>query len=147
MARRFRFSLERVLDYRKQLEDQARMALAKALAAHQAQAQVVADLRSALERHIASLYEGGQVTENDMWLWRRYRIRLEEDIALAERKQMELARVLTKARQDLVAKSKDKKLLEKLRANQQAAFVKEENLKEQKETDEMATLRFQYEAV
>lgn len=147
MARRFRFGLERVLDYRRQLEDQAKMEVARALAAHRAQQALVSGLRDALERHIASLYAGDQVTENDMWLWRRYRVRLEEDIALGERRLMQLGQELTRARQALVAKSKDKKLLEKLRSNQELDFRKEENLKEQRESDEMATVRYRHEAV
>ena len=104
-------------------------------------------MRDALERHIASLYTGEQVTQNDLWLWRRYRVRLEEDIALGERKLMQLGQELTRARQALVTRAKDKKLLEKLRSNQERDFRKEENLKEQRESDEMATVRYRHEAV
>lgn len=147
MAKGFRFSLERVLDYRRQQEDQARMAVARALAAHRAQQAAVGDLRHGLERHMASLYEGEQVTENDLWLWRRYRVRLEEDLALAERVLMQRGRELTQARQDLVARAREKKLLERLRAGKEREFRTRENQKEQRETDEMATLRYGHEAV
>jgi len=147
MAGRFQFSLERVLDYRRQLEDQARMVVAQALTAHRSQQALVNGLHQSLERHISSLYADKQVTENDMWLWRRYRVRLEEDIVMAEQKLMQLGRELTLARQALVLKAKDKKLLEKLRANKEQEFRKEENLKEQRESDEMATVRYRPEAV
>ncbi len=147
MARRFRFGLERVLDYRRQLEDQARMEVARALAAHRAQQALVLELRHALDRHIASLYAGAEVTENDMWLWRRYRVRLEEDIVLGERELMRLGQELTRARQRLVSAAKEKKLLDKLRTRQEQEFRKEENLKEQRDADEMATVRYRPEAV
>lgn len=144
---RFRFSLDRVLEYRRQLEDQAKMAVAKALAAHRAQQAEVDGLHESLKRHIESLYAGGDVTENDMWLWRRYRVRLEEDIIFAERELMLRGQELTAARQELVRRAKDKKLLEKLRRNKELEFRKEENLKEQRESDEMATVRYGFEAV
>ena len=144
---RFRFSLERVLDYRRQQEDQAKMDLARALAAHNAQAERLGALRAKLAEHEASLYSEKQLTENDLWLWRRYRLRLNEDIDDAGRTLQELSRELTKARQRLVARAKDKKLLERLRANQELRFRQEENLKEQRESDEMATIRFRHEAV
>lgn len=147
MARGFRFPLERVLDYRRQQEDQARMAVARALAAHRARQAELDGLRQTLERHMASLYGGAQITENDLWLWRRYRVRLEEDITLAERKLMQLGRELTQARQDLVARAREKKLLERLRAVQELAYRTSENQKEQRESDEMATLRYGREAV
>ncbi|MCK9239683.1 flagellar export protein FliJ [Desulfocurvus sp.] len=147
MAKGFRFSLERVLDYRRQQEDQARMLVARALAAHRAQQAEADGLRHALDRHMASLYGGAQVTENDLWLWRRYRVRLEEDLALAERTLMQRGRELTQARQELVARARDRKLLERLRAGKERDFHARENQKEQRESDEMATLRYGHEAV
>ncbi|WP_461209627.1 flagellar export protein FliJ [Desulfocurvus sp. DL9XJH121] len=143
----FRFSLERVLDFRRQQEDQAKMDLARALAAHKAQVQIVNALSAKLAQHEASLYSGKELTENDLWLWRRYRLRLAEDIEEAQARERGLASELAKARQRLVARSKDRKLLERLRANQELRFRQEENLKEQRESDEMATVRFRHEAV
>ncbi|BBD09624.1 flagellar export protein FliJ [Desulfovibrio ferrophilus] len=144
---RFRFSLERVLEYRCQLEDQAQMDVAKALAAHNAQAEYMDGLRGKLAQLEASLYSTEAVTQNDLWLWRRYHTALREDIAKAEVQLQKLARILTETRQRLVARSRDKKLLERLKANQESEFRKEENIKEQRESDEMATVRFQHGAV
>lgn len=144
---RFTFSLERVLDVRRQQEDQAKMELARALAAHNAQSEILTGLREKLAQHEASLYSKEEVTENDLWLWRRYRLRLNEDMDDARARLQELSRELTVARRRLVERSKDKKLLERLRANQELNFRREENLKEQKESDEMATVRFRHEAV
>lgn len=144
---RFNFSLERVLDYRRQQEDQAKMDVARALAVHRAQAEKLDALRARLAEHEASLYSGKELTENDLWLWRRFRMRLAEEVGDAELLLRDLARTLALARQRLVSRSKDKKLLERLRANQELRFRQEENLKEQRESDEMATVRYRTEAV
>ncbi|MBU1003228.1 MAG: flagellar export protein FliJ [Proteobacteria bacterium] len=141
---RFRFSLERVLDYRRQLEDQAKMDVAKALAAHNERAQHLDKLQVKLAQHEASLYSEEAITEKDIWLWRRYFSALKDDISTAEAQLQKLAKILTEARQRLMTRSRDKKLLERLKANQEGAFRKEENLKEQRESDEMATIRFQH---
>lgn len=144
---RFRFSLERVLEYRRQLEDQAKMDVAKALAAYNQQAQRLEALQAKLAEHEGSLYSSGAVEEKELWLWRRYFSALKEDISTAEVQLQKLAKILTETRQRLVTRSRDKKLLERLKANQESAFRKEENLKEQRESDEMATVRFQHGAV
>jgi len=144
---RFRFSLEQVLEYRRQMEDQAKMELAKALAAHNAEADKLRALTEKLAKQEASLYSKKEVGEADLWLWRRYQAAMKEDISRSQAQVEKLARILTDARQRLVERSRDKKLLERLRANQELAFRKEENLKEQREADEMATVRFRHEAV
>jgi flagellar FliJ protein len=139
---RFRFRLQKVLEYRQQREDQAKFAFAKAKADHEAQTIVVSNLRSALEKHEASLYSGNQLTEGDIWLWRQYRKRLVQDLEQAEMKLMELARLMNARRRELVERSKERKLLERLRSQQEIAFRREANAREQREYDEMATIRY-----
>lgn len=141
---RFKFSLQKVLDYRTQLEDEAKMAFARAMQDHRKQTELLDSVKSRLAAHEQSLYSGKEVTENDMWLWRRYRHRLQEEQMEAEVRMQETARELTRSRLKLVDRSKDRKLLERLREQQEVRFRKEENLKEQRESDEMATIRFQY---
>jgi len=140
----FKFRLQRVLDYRTQLEEQAKIALAKARHEQQAQADVLADLKKRLEVHETKLYAEKELTVDDIWLWRLYKDRLQFDIKAAESRLLKLAKKVSRCRRELVAKSKDRKLLEKLKTNQAVKFRVEENLKEQSESDEMATLRYQY---
>lgn len=141
---RFEFSLQKVLDYRTQLEDEAKMAFARAMQAHRAQTELLGSIRTRLAEHEKSLYSGGELTDNDMWLWRRYRHRLQEEQMEAEVRLQEYARELTRSRMKLVERSKDRKLLERLKDQQQERYRKEMNLKEQREADEMATIRFQH---
>jgi flagellar FliJ protein len=143
MPRPFHFSLQRVLDYRAQLEEQAALALAKAQQAYTAQTGKVEDLRAQIAAHEQSLYADGAPSAQSMWLWRNYKERLQHDLSRAEQRALELARELNKARREAVNRSKERKLLEKLKSNQAMRHEEDEKLREQKEFDEMATLRYQ----
>ncbi len=138
----FRFKLEKVLDYRGQLEDQAKGALARAKAVHGEQEALVKDVEGRLEAHRAKQQEATK-SPGDMWLWRQYKDALETDLAVARGRLRELALMLHKAREEAVRRSRDRKLLEKLKENQARKHYEEENLREQKENDEMATIRYE----
>ena len=143
MARPFRFSLQRVLDYREQLEEQARLVLAKAQQAYQAQSDLVKSLREKLAAHEAGLFSKGAPSPQEMWLWRNYKQRLSGDLAKAETKLLALAKELNTRRREAVQRSKERKLLEKLKQNQATRHAQDEQHREQNEYDEMATLRYQ----
>ncbi|MBC15950.1 Flagellar export protein FliJ [Pseudodesulfovibrio profundus] len=142
MAKKFSFKLDKVLDYRAQLEDQAKAALAAAQAAHDTQQAKVHGLQSQLAKHMDN-EEKSRKSTNDMWLWRQFKTALEQDI---ERERMELSRLelnLHQRRQEAVDRSRDKKLLEKLKQTQAKKHHEEQSAREEKENDEMATIRFQ----
>lgn len=142
MPGKFRFKLQRVLDYRLQLEEQAKMELAKALAAHRQKSRQLDELRDTLSAHLASLDGKAQVASGELWLWRNYKRRLEQDIFLVDRELFQCAKRVNRCRQDLIGKAKEKKLLERLRETQKKTFLHEENMREQRESDEMATIRY-----
>jgi len=141
MTKPFTFRLEKVLEYRLQLEDQARMALAKAQAAHDGQKQILAGITMTLTAHMERGF-GKNATQADIWLWMKYREALEKDQATAKAELERLAQVLQTCRQEAVLRSRERKLLEKLKDRQAKKHHAEENLKEQKEFDEMATIRY-----
>lgn len=141
MGTPFTFRLEKVLEYRRQLEDQARMALAKAQAAHDSQKQILVDISMRLTAHMERGF-GKNPLQADIWLWTQYREALEKDIATAKTELERLASILQTCRQDAVLRSRERKLLEKLKERQARKHHAEENLKEQKEFDEMATIRY-----
>lgn len=140
MAKPFVFRLEKVLEYRLQLEEQAKLALARALTEHAKGEQAVRELELRLEEHLRKAYAGDMST-NDLWLWRQYRQALEQDLVSARAELARLALKLQKARQDAVSRSKDRKLLEKLKEQQAGKHHEEQALREHKESDEMAALR------
>jgi len=142
MARPFAFKLEKVLDYRAQLEEQARGALARAKEAHDAKAAEVAALEGRLEAHMREEAKSRK-TANDMWLWRQYKQALEQDISVARMDLKNLELKLQKCRTEAVERSRDRKLLEKLKETQAKKYHDEQSAREEKENDEMATIRYE----
>jgi flagellar protein FliJ len=140
MAKPFVFRLEKVLEYRRQLEDQARMALAQAQAQHDLQKQILLDLSTRLTAHMERGF-GKHATQADIWLWSQYREALGKDLAAAKVELEQLASILQTRRQEAVLRSREKKLLEKLKDRQAKKHHEQENQREQKEFDEMATIR------
>jgi flagellar FliJ protein len=140
VAQPFTFKLERILDLRTQLEDQARMMLARAQAAHDEQEKSLVRLREALRQHMEKQQEARR-SSGELWLWENYRKALENDVAEAQVTLRGLALKLQKARKEALDRSRDRKLLEKLKETQARKHDEEESMREQKENDEMATLR------
>ena len=144
MAKPFVFRLQKVLEFRQQLEDQARMALAQAQAEHSAQEEVVRGVEASLAEHLEKGF-GTETTQAEIWLWAQYRIALERDLTSGKAELERLASILQTKRQEAVLRSKEKKILEKLQERQARKHHVAENLSEQKEYDEMATLRYKRE--
>lgn len=142
MTKPFRFNLERILDIRTQLEERARMELAKAIAAHQLQEREVNRLKNELVAREASMAQKKDPSPGDFWLWRAYRERLVQDIGQAETKLAELAKERERCREAAVARSKDRKLLDKLKTKKADRHAIEQTIAEQNENDEMASVRY-----
>ncbi|MGE4552970.1 MAG: flagellar export protein FliJ [Desulfovibrionaceae bacterium] len=146
MAKPFRFRLDKVLDYRRQLEDQAKLDLAEAQRLHDRQAARTLEVENALKRHLRKQW-AENATAGELWLWRQYKAALEQDLVDARAELARLALKLQKCRQDLVQRSKERKLLETLKDKQAKRHTHEEGLREQKEYDELAALRHPREDV
>ena len=141
MTRPFHFKLDKILEYRRQLEDQAKLALSLTRQQIAEQNMRVEALRKDLEACLLKLGTLKQMTQPELWLWTGWRDRLELDKKHAQAKLAELKQLAETRRLELVAKAKDRKLLEKLRAKQAEKHGQEEQRKEQKEFDETGTLR------
>ncbi|GAB1408892.1 flagellar export protein FliJ [Desulfovibrionales bacterium] len=142
MARPFRFTLEKILEYRRQAEDQARLALAQAQASRDRQQAMLVSLRQELEHCLHEFSTKKQLTQGELWLWSTYRERLINDTKHAETALATLEAQVETRRHELVAKATERKLLEKFRAKQAAHHAQREQHKEQAEFDESATLRY-----
>lgn len=147
MAKPFAFKLDKVLEYRRQLEDQARQALATAQARHDAQKKRVESLEIQLAEHVAKGYGRKKTSAGDIWLWRNYKEALEQDLVGEKAALGTLALKLQQCRRDAIARSRDRKLLEKLREQQAKKHHEEQSLDEQKEYDELATICYQCEDI
>ena len=147
MPKPFRFSLESVLDYRRQLVDNAQVELAAAQKAYQAQARRVESLREKLEEAAAHLASRRLLSPNQFWLWSTYRERLLQDVQAEEYRLQNLANRVASCRGELVQRSREAKTLERLRNKRVVEFHAHERISEQKDLDEMATLRFHHKDI
>jgi flagellar FliJ protein len=136
------FALHAVLKYRRQLEDAAQKRLFQAL-------EVEAKLQEALlrvEEELAELYTGlqrenEQGTTVDRLVLFDHRIDLVKEQVVQRAAELEKQRLqVAKKRQQLVKASKDRKIIEKLEEQQNAAYKKYLEKKEAGMLDEIAVL-------
>ncbi len=137
----FKFRLQQVLEYRTQLEDQAKMFFAAAKDAHDRQLKETERLAAALDEAQSKRHKAIQANRDEAWLLENYCKGLAEDLEAARIRLNHLAIALEEARQKLVQAMQDRKLLDKLKEKQHERHVKEENLREQRFNDEISTLR------
>ena len=137
-----RFSLQKVLDYREQLEEEAKNRFALVQRQYREAKAQLAALSSELETQEARLY--GQVIDNagERWLLESFIKGLRADIEATTARVQNLRATRDEMRRILAARSMDKKLLEKLKERKYRQFLLDERLKEQRFNDEIATLRY-----
>ncbi|NCC24828.1 MAG: flagellar export protein FliJ [Deltaproteobacteria bacterium] len=147
MPRPFQFRLEKVLEYRRQLEETAQQVLARARMDEARQEARLRDLTISLEEGEKRLASQSRLTAGDIWLWRNYRTRLLDEIREAEARLIQMARIAEKRRLEVLKASKDKKLLEKLKEKQAKRHEWDQLHREQEAFDEMATIRFSHQSL
>jgi len=136
------FSLHAVLKYRQQLEDMARQRLYQAL-------EVEARLQEAqlkVDAELAELYrdlqqDQKQGTTVDRLILFDHRIELVKEEAVRRQTELDKQKIqVEKKRQQLIKTSKEKKIMEKIREQQNAAYAKYLEKKEAGMLDEIAVL-------
>lgn len=136
------FTLGAVLKYRKQLEDKARQQLYQAV---EAEARLVEALY-AVQEDLAGLYvslaaDQERGTTVDRLILYEHRIALVKEQMQKSKKELQKQQVqVEKKRQALVKASKDRKVMEKLREQQTAAYKRYLEKKESNMLDEIAVL-------
>lgn len=144
MAKPFQFPLEHVLQHRKRLEQEARLELAAAQNAYQAEHRLVEGLRQKVREAETHLKSQGELPSDELWLWTSFRERLLQEIAGRELKLQKLATRVATCRAALVQRAKETKILERLKTKQAMEYYEQQKRQEQKELDEIASLRHQY---
>lgn len=138
----FKFSLEKVLNYREQLENEAKARLG-----------FLQEKSRMLKEHYRSMKEEELLHEEKLcatpfsesgerWLLDNYIKALRQDMIQTQKNIAGVDEEIAQAKQDLAQKSKDKKVMEKLKEKHFENFKKEEQLKEQRNLDEIASIRF-----
>lgn len=143
----FKFKLQQVRDYRSQLEDQAKMALARAQAELKVRQKRVDDLQLELVTQISKGYNEGIRTADERWVQDNYIRRLREDLERAMERLGEAELLVHRCRSDLMHKSQNRQLLDKLFEKQKDRYNHEEAQKEQHALDEMAGIRHRADAI
>lgn len=143
MPTTFRFSLQNILDYRSQLEEQARINLARAEYEYQNQNALLEDLKARLQNLEQHYLQQDSMDPNELWLWRNYKERILLDMETARERLKELGEEVKEKRKELLQKSKEKKKIEKVKSKRALEHYKEQARKEQNELDEIGTLYYQ----
>ena len=138
----FNFSLEQVLRYRKQLEEQAMQVFSQAVRERDAHLRKKLESESLLAEYRGKLAVPSLLDADERWLITGYVAALVHDIDRVRRDLAVLEEAVDKARADLTRKSQEKKLLERLKEKQAHRHQLAENHKEQQNYDDIATIRF-----
>jgi len=138
----FRFKLQKILEYREQLEDQARVALARIQQLYIEEERRSEALKELLTEQETKLYSNALLPTGERWLLEHFIRGVREDLQSSQMRLRTLAQMMAEAQKTLRERAKDKKILEKLKARQRERYELEERSKEQRSYDEIATLRF-----
>lgn len=143
----FKFRMQKVLEYREQLEEEAKVRLAECEARHRTATKKLEGIRSELA--CASDYVCGNMLmkNGERWLHEQYIKGLKSDLAAQELQVRLLAQAVGEARKLVSDRAIERKLLDKLKERQKKHYVHEENLRERRFNDEIATLRYKTPAV
>ncbi len=138
------FSMEPVLRYRQQLEDEARQ---KLFADLEKEEEIRAELKRTADS-LSGLYadltlERNQGTTVDrLLLFENHMVIKQEKIELLQADLEKQEKVVERRRRHLLQTSQDKKALEKLKERQNLAYKKYRDKKEAAMLDEIAVLRY-----
>ncbi len=140
---KFNFSLQRVLDYKLQLEEEAKIRLGQAQRELSAKIQEIQDIKKGLEYISVLMGQGNPSSPELISLFIDTEKNLLADLARCERELETITYRVTELKKDLISKTIERKKIEKLREQQKKRYEYEERKKEQKEIDEISTIRYQ----
>lgn len=142
---KFRFSLEKVLVHRRLLESLAQKdfqeAQAEALHQQRLLEQMQADLQDA-RRVAGDQVQSAQTPPESLKQIHDFTVLQAIRIERQKAKVLEAENLVEAKREILRAKALETKMMERLKEKKRAEFLKEEDLREQRENDELSILRF-----
>lgn len=131
---KFKFSLEKVLDFRWGIEKEAKRVYGELQRQKVEQEQALLEIQN--EKN--ELMEVPEYTINRMQIRQWYLVELDRQMSVAQQSILELQQQIDQALENYVAAQKDRKVLEKLREKQLEEFQIELSREEQKQLDDMA---------
>jgi flagellar FliJ protein len=137
--KRFKFRLQRILDIREQIRDEARQELGRRNAVLAHEQSVLGGLEAELLRLNAG--ENGIVTASELLLTGAYAQRIQKLIEQQALKVEEARKAVVEAQERYIQANKDAKALEMLREKRRAEYDHEVLKEEINQLDEVATQR------
>lgn len=138
----FSFKMQKILDYREQLEEEAKVQVARIQQMLLDEQKRAEDIRTMLAEQEQSLFTSPLNDAGQRWLLELFIKGLRSDLASVLLRIRTLHQAFETARQHLQHRAKERKILEKLKSKQHDTYTLEERLKEQRTNDETATLRY-----
>ncbi len=141
-AMSFSFSMQKILDYRAMLEEEAKVRLSKAQQAYKKEEEHFVGLKNELSSQENEMCQNRTQDAASRWLLESYIKGLNADIHQSYIKLRQLHESVNQCKELVLIRAKDKKVLEKLKEKQQERYHAAEKELERKINDEAATLRF-----
>ncbi|MEG2171773.1 MAG: flagellar export protein FliJ [Desulfovibrionaceae bacterium] len=138
----FSFKMQRVLEYREQLEEEAKVQLARIQQLLVNEQQRAENIRTLLSEQEHALYTSPLNDQGQRWLLEHFIKGLRTDLSSTLLRIRTLQQSFEEARRHVQYRAKERKILEKLKSRQHEQYALEERLKEQRTYDETATLRY-----
>lgn len=138
----FRFSMQKVLDYREQLEEEAKVRLAKAEQQRNETRERLDIIRRDLMEQEERLYTRPPSGAGERWLLEHFVRGLKADMAATAVQLRAAESMVEESRKILATRAMDRKILDKLKERQKELYMHDERMKEQRFNDEIATLRY-----
>lgn len=136
----YRFSMEKILDWRSDTEEEKKKKLADV---QRDKLQQEAVLQELIQENIKIKNESLSTTRIDILRRQNlYKVLLDERIVQQKNVLDQAEKALEDARIELMGAHKDKKVMEKLKEKEYTLVMEQEKNEEQKQLDEMAALSF-----
>ena len=143
----YRFRLQRVLDYRRQCEENCEHTLRRVQLLHQQEKTRLEALQTEArgqEEHLEHI-QGAALAPTELQSWQRYHQVLAQWIAVQQDVVAQAAQVVIEQRQQLLVARQETKAIEKLHDKAKQRYLRELTSREQQLLDELALTRSRHE--
>lgn len=135
----FAFRLQKVLHYKQQVEDQKKQELFHLLKIFHEEEKILHRLNELLLQKLSEFEtkQEGDLDILELLFYAEYIARVNREIEAQQKKLVELSRRIEQKREEVIAASKERRVLEQLRDKKYKEYLKSEGRREQKFLDEI----------
>lgn len=135
----FKFRLQKVLDYKQQVEDTKKQELFRLMKIFYEEEKILHGFHELLLKKLSEFEEKqqGVLDVLELLFYSGFIARLNDDIDRQREKLKQLAKQIEQKREEVISASKERRIMEKLREKKYGEFMKEESRREQKFLDEI----------